>query len=96
MTARTFRFDTHSYQSRVRAAFAPRKPRHRLLRFALGLVGVVVLALLVTFGVVVGAVMLTAGVAYKLIQGGRSPRRDRDSRVVDAEYRVVSKPLLPR
>ena len=39
MTSQTFRFDSHHFQSRVRSAFEPRKPRHRLLRFALGLLG---------------------------------------------------------
>ena len=35
MFAQTFRFDPPS-STRVRSAFEPRKPRHRLLRFALG------------------------------------------------------------
>ena len=83
------------FQSRVRSAFVPRKPRHRLLRFALGVVGLGLLALLVMFGVVVGTTMLVAGVAYKLIvRRGKPIARDR--RIVDAEYRVVAKPLLTR
>ena len=57
MTAQTFRFHSHQFQSRVRSAFEPRKPRHRLLRFAVGLVGLALIVLLVMFGVVVGAAM---------------------------------------
>ena len=83
------------FQSRVRSAFVPRKPRHRLLRFALGVIGLALLALLVMFGVVVGATMLVAGVAYKLLVR-RSKPIARDQRIVDAEYRVVAKPLLTR
>ena len=84
-----------SFQSRVRSAFVPRKPRHRLLRFALGVIGLALLALLVMFGVVVGATMLVAGVAYKLLVRRSTPIA-RDQRIVDAEYRVVAKPLLTR
>lgn len=98
MFAQTFRFDSSQFQSRIRSAFEPRKPRHRLLRFALGVVGLGLLALLVVFGVVVGAAMLVAGLVYKLVQRRGKPiaRTAGDARVVDAEYRVVAKPLLTR
>lgn len=92
MTSQTFRFDTHQFQSRVRSAFEPRKPRHRLLRVVFGVVGLALLAVLVAFGVVVGAAMLAAGLAYRLWHG----RASRDPRVVEAEYRVVDKPMLNR
>lgn len=92
MTSQTFRFDTHQFQSRVRSAFEPRKPRHRLLRVAFGVVGLALLAVLVAFGVVVGAAMLAAGLAYRLWHG----RASQDPRVVEAEYRVVDKSLLNR
>lgn len=92
MTSQTFRFDTHQFQSRVRSAFEPRKPRHPLLRFVFGVVGLGLLALLVVFGVMVGAAMLVAGLVYRLLQGRKAP----DSRVVEAEYRVVDKPMLDR
>lgn len=96
MVAQTFRFDSRHFHSRIRSAFEPRKPRHRLLRFALGAVGLALLALLVMFGVVVGAAMLVAGVVYKLVQRRRKPlaRGQSDAQVLDAEYRVVAKPLL--
>lgn len=94
MTSQTFRFDTHQFQSRVRSAFEPRKPRHRLLRVLFGVVGLALLAVLVAFGVVVGAAMLVAGLAYRLWHG--QGRRAQDPRVVEAEYRVVDKPMLDR
>jgi len=92
MTSQAFRFDTHQFQSRVRSAFEPRKPRHRLLRVVFGVVGLALLAVLVAFGVVVGAAMLVAGLAYRLWHG----RGSQDPRVVEAEYRVVDKPMLNR
>ena len=76
------------------AMFAPRKPRHPLLRVAVGLLGLALLAVLVVVGVVVGTAMLAAGLARRLWvqrnKSGASP-----ARVVDAEYRVVRKPVQP-
>ena len=92
MISQTFRFDTHQFQSRMRSAFEPRKPRHRLLRVVFGVIGLGLLAVLVAFGVVVGAVMLVAGLAYRLWHA----RGAQDPRVVEAEYRVVDKPMLDR
>jgi len=89
------RFHTRGFQSRVRSAFEPRKPRHRLLRFALGVVGLGVLVMLVMAGVVVGATMLAVGLVYKLFARRAKPVAH-DPRIVDAEYRVVAKPLLSR
>jgi hypothetical protein len=66
-----------------------------VLRFALGLVGLGLLVMLLMFGVVVGATMLAVGLAYKLITRRAKPVA-RDARIVDAEYRVVSKPQLSR
>ncbi len=89
------RLGTHDFNARVRAAFEPRKPRHRLLRFALGLVGLALVVVLVMFGVVVGGIMLVVGLAYKLFMRRGKPIA-RDPRIVDAEYRVVRTPLLRR
>ncbi|TDK33846.1 hypothetical protein [Luteimonas terrae] len=77
------RFDA----SGVRAMFAPRKPRHPLLRIALGLVGVAMLAVLLVAGVFIGAAMIMFGLARRLLV--RQPAAPRDGRIVDAEYRVV-------
>lgn len=87
MAAHAFRFEG----LRFRHGFTPRKPRHPLLRFALGVVGLGVLALLVMFSVVLGAVMVAAGIGYKLWRrrGGRVTR-SRNERVVDGEYRVIA------
>lgn len=98
MISSSFRFDSHRFQSRMRSAFEPRKPRHRVVRFALGVVGLGLLALLVMFSVALGAAMVVAGLLFKAWRGrgriGASPRAGR--RVVDAEYRVVGKPVLTR
>ncbi len=91
MFANTFRFDS----SRLRSAFAPRKPRHPLLRLAVGVVGLGLLCLLVFFSVFVGAAMIAAGLAYKLLGQRGKPVAMRDSKVVDGEFRVVRKSVLP-
>ncbi|MGO1071895.1 hypothetical protein [Lysobacter sp. CA199] len=99
MFAQTFRFTDHrsqwnAFQSRVRNAFEPRKPRHRLLRFVLGVVGLGLLALLVFFSVFVGAAMIVVGLAYKLWQRRGKPmtraaRAKHRPEVVEGEFRVV-------
>ncbi|WP_374013222.1 hypothetical protein [Pseudoxanthomonas koreensis] len=88
MRFRPFRFDTAVLGS----LFAPRKPRSPLLRLALGVVGLGLLALLVFFSVFVGAAMIAAGLAWKLLRGHRQPAR---GQTMDAEYRVLRKPVLP-
>ena len=87
---RTFRFD-------LRSAFAPRKPRHPLLRLALGLIGLGLLCLLLVFGLFVGAAMLTGGLLFKLLRQRRRPVDPlaRGRRVVDGEYRVLRRPAVP-
>ncbi|MFT4247343.1 MAG: hypothetical protein QM581_04785 [Pseudomonas sp.] len=80
----------------IRQLFAPRKPRHPLVRLGVGLLGLAILAVLVFLGVFVGAAMILAGVAWKLL--GKPDRRATSpdaSNVVEGEYRVVSKPVLP-
>jgi hypothetical protein len=78
---------------------APRKPRHPLLRLLLGLLGIGVLAVLVAFGIFVGAAMLGAGALLRLWTLRRNaPARKGGAPSVDAldgEFRVVSKPALP-
>ena len=89
------RHRAHDFQSRLRATLGPRKPRHRLLRFVLGMAGLALVGVLVLVGVVVGAAMLVARGVYKLLVRRDKPIA-RDARIVDAEYRVVDKPLLTR
>ncbi len=94
MFVHAFRFD--QFNARMRNAFsAPRKPRHRVLRVVLGLVGLALLAVLVMFGVFVGAAMIGAGLLFKLWKQ-RGKRVARDSRVLDGEFRVVDTLSLPR
>lgn len=92
MQFRSFRFHT----TRLHSLFAaPRKPRSPLVRLALGLVGVVLLACLVVVGLFVGTAMVAGGLAWRLLRrGGGSPVRN-GAQVVDAEYRVLRKPVLP-
>lgn len=88
MRTRFFQFNN------IRHIFQPRKPRHPLVRVAAGIVGLGILALLVFLSVFVGAAMILAGVAWKLLSksGTQTPA---DPTVVEGEYRVVSKPTLP-
>lgn len=86
---RTFRFDGFRLRS---AFFAPRKPRHPLLRLALGLVGLALLCVLLVVGLFVGAAMVAGGLLFKLLRQHRKPV---DPRVVEAEYRVLRRPTLP-
>jgi hypothetical protein len=91
MSAHRFHFDT----SRMRSAFAPRKPRNPLLRVAFGIVGLALLCVLVFFSVFVGAAMLAVGLAWKLLAQRGKPTTVRDPNVVEGEFHVVRKPVLP-
>lgn len=88
MYSRFFQFN------QFRTLFAPRKPRHPLVRVAVGLLGLAILAALVFVGVFVGAAMIIAGLAWKLL-AQRKTARTAPSQVVDGEYRVVRKQALP-
>ena len=91
MSAFQFRFDSNA----LRNAFVPRKPRHPLLRIAIGLLGLCVLLTLVFVSVFVGVAMLAAGVLVRLFRMRGKPMV-RDHRIVDGQYRVIGKPALPR
>jgi hypothetical protein len=95
----------HSFQTMLRnvktrltlglaALFAPRKPRHTLLRVAFGLLGVALLLVLLVIGVFVGAAMLIGGLLLRLLGQRGKPVATR-KRVVDGEYRVVPKTNQP-
>lgn len=99
MSVHVFRFD--QFNARMRNVFStPRKPRHRVLRTVLGVVGVALLAVLVMFGLFVGAAMVGVGLLYKLWKQRGKPTANgnvaRDSRVLDGEFRVVDPASLPR
>lgn len=93
MSAYRFRFDNDA----LRHLFAPRKPRHPLLRFAFGVLGLCLLLVLVVIGVFVGAAMLAGGLLMRLwrTRDTHLARRPQAKRVVDGEYRVVGKSALP-
>lgn len=91
MYARFSRFDFN----RFRHGFAPRKPRHPLLRLALGVAGLAVLALLVFFSLFIGAAMIAAGLVYRHWRQRGKPVAGAGGRVVEGEYRIVRKPVLP-
>ena len=78
---------------RVQDFFAPRKPRHRVLRIVLALFGVAVLGLLLVVGLVVGAAMLGVGLLYRLWHRRGKPVAA-DPRTLQGEYRVLRKPAL--
>lgn len=87
----------HALRLRLRssmfdALFAPRKPRHPLLRLALGLLGLALLAVLLVFGVVIGAGMLAVGLVARVLRQRGQPASRQD--VLDGEFRIVDKPLL--
>lgn len=89
-------FNSASAFNQFRTLFAPRKPRHPLVRIAVGLLGLAILAAMVFIGVFVGAAMILVGLAWKLLASRKSaPGRPLDPNVVEGEYRVVRKPALP-
>ena len=77
MFAHAFRFEPFKAGLfGMRGSFVPRKPRHRVLRVVLGLIGVALLAVLVMFGLFVGAAMIAAGIAVRMWkQRGKSVAR---------------------
>lgn len=93
MINRTFQF------GQFRSLFAPRKPRHPLVRVAVGLLGLAILAAMVFIGVFVGAAMILAGLAWKLLASRKgvsaSGSAQTPANVVEGEYRVVRRPQLP-
>src|SRR5690606_15707430 len=84
------RFDA----SALRGLFTPRKPRCPVRRVLLGLVGVAVLAVLLVGGLFVGAAMVSFGLLRAALRGRRTGPEQRGD-VLDAEYRVVTKPGQP-
>lgn len=95
MFVRTFRSMHARFDATgLGAAFSPRKPRNPLLRLAIGLLGLALLAMLLVVGLVLGTLMLAGGVLRRMFKPGARKSVD-DARVVDGEYRVLRKPVLP-
>jgi len=83
--------------AKLRNLFEPRKPRNPLVRIALGLLGIAILAVLVVGGVFIGAAMILGGITWKLLASRKARTSAKaDPTVVDAEYRVVRKAALPQ
>lgn len=83
-------------RSRFAAFTAPRRPRHPMLRIALGMLGVAVLLALLFISVFVGVAMLAAGVLLRLWkQRGKPIARTSRANSIDGDYRIVGKAQLP-
>ena len=68
----------------------PAKPRNPLIRLALGLVGVLLLAVLVVFGLFIGLGMLLFTAVRRMLRPAQAAPA-RPAGVSDGEYRVVEK-----
>ena len=73
---------------------APRRPRHPLLRIALGVIGMTVLVGLLFVSVFVGLAMLATGMVWRLWKQRNTPIPAR-ANSIDGDYRVVGKAQLP-
>lgn len=73
--------------------FRPSRPRHPVLRVVLALLGVVLLALLLAGGIVIGLGMLAFRGVQRLRRGPAAKAR---AGVLDAEYRVVNPRAVPQ
>lgn len=82
------------YRFRSALFSAPRRPRHPLLRLALGLVGIGLLLALLFVGVFVGAAMLAGGLLWRLWAGRNTPVAARN-RTIDGDFHTVGKAQLP-
>lgn len=75
---------------------APRRPRHPMLRIALGLVGVGLLLALLFVSVFIGIAMLAAGMLLRLWkQRGKPLAKATRANSIDGDFRVVGKAQLP-
>ncbi|GAB1408737.1 hypothetical protein MASR1M8_26560 [Thermomonas brevis] len=86
------RWSTHP---RFAAFTAPRRPRHPLLRIALGVVGLAMLVALLFLGVFVGLAMLAGGMLWRLWKQRGKPIAAARTRTLDGEFRAVGKAGLP-
>lgn len=77
--------------------FAPRRPRRPLLRVVLALAGLGLLAVLLVFGLIIGAAMLAAGLVWRVLRRRGRPLAAQGAApgAIEGEYRVVRKPALP-
>ena len=95
----SFRFNKYVNQYMFDRFTAPRRPRHRWLRFVLGVAGVGLLLALLFVSVFVGIAMLAAGMLWRLwARRGRPLARTTGAtraNSIDGDFRVVGKAQLP-
>lgn len=72
---------------------APRRPRHRILRWVLGAVGVALLLGLLFVSVFVGIAMLAVGLLVRLWKQRNKPVAHGNT--IPGDYRVLPKTELP-
>lgn len=75
---------------------APRRRRHRILRIALGAVGIALLLALLFVSVFVGIAMLGVGMLLRRWKLRGKPIAAPRANSIDADYRVLSKAPLAR
>lgn len=71
--------------------YSPSKPRHPLLRLALGLLGVLLLAMLVVFGLFIGLGMLLFAAARRMMRPAVNAAPEKIEAVIDGEFSVIDK-----
>lgn len=71
-------------------SYCPSKPRHPFLRLLVGLLGVMLLAVLLVFGLVIGLGMLLFAAARRLLRPAVTPARAEEG-VIEGEYVQVRK-----
>lgn len=86
------RWSTHP---RFTAFTAPRRPRHPLLRVAVGIVGLALLVGLLLISVFVGLAMLAGGMLWRLCKQRGKPIAAPRPSAIDGEFRTVRKAGLP-
>ncbi len=73
-------------------SYCPSKPRSPLMRLLFGLMGLLLLAFLLVFGIFIGAAMLLFAATRRLLASRKSAVAvNQTNDVIDAEFHVVSK-----
>jgi len=73
-------------------SYCPSKPRSPLMRLLFGMLGLLLLAFLLVFGIFIGAAMLLFAAARRLLRSRTSASAtSQPSDVIDAEYQVIEK-----
>ena len=73
----------------------PHKPRNPLLKLALGLIGVALLAVLLVFGLFAGLGMLLFAAVRRMSRPAPAVSAAADPNVIEGEYAVVGRRAVP-